>query len=207
MDIRVGDLGDEAFLDSAMAGVDEVLHISSIFHSLAVAKAMAANGVGKGDSVHTTGVFSRFKQASQDYKEIEAQVLQRVGPDADLTFLRPTMIYGRVDDQNMIVFIRLIDRLPFLPVVARGRALVQPVNARDLRAYYQVITSPAVKSGDYVLSGDRPRSMREMFTISPKRWARTPASRACPMRLHLPARRRRGSSREDESTMWSASSA
>ncbi len=28
-----------------------------------------------------------------------------------------------------------------------------------------MITSPAVKSGDYVLSGDRPRSMREMFTI------------------------------------------
>ncbi len=107
VDIRVGDLGDEAFLDSAMAGVDEVLHISSIFHSLAVAKAMAANGVGKGYFVHTTGVFSRFKQASQDYKEIEAQVLQLVGPDADLTFLRPTMIYGRVDDQNMIVFVGL----------------------------------------------------------------------------------------------------
>lgn len=164
VDVRVGDLTDQAFVTSAMAGVERVLHISSIFHSEVIAHAMARHGVAKGYFVHTTGIYSRFKDASADYQRIEAQVRATLGPGADPTFLRPTMIYGRVSDNNMIVFIRLIDRLPVLPVIDHGRALIQPVNGRDLgRAYYQVITTPTVSRGDYNLSGDRPRRMREMF--------------------------------------------
>ena len=42
--------------------------------------------------------------------------------------------------------------------------MVQPVNAEDLgRAYYESLVSPNVRGGEYILSGDKPRTMLEMF--------------------------------------------
>ena len=120
LEIVRGSLEDQAFVNESMPGVREVMHISSIFHSEVVARGMAQASVRRAFFVHTTGIYSRFKEASREYQRIEASVRMILGPDVELTFLRPTMIYGRVADNNMIHFIRMIDRLPFLPVVYEG---------------------------------------------------------------------------------------
>ena len=58
----------------------------------------------------------------------------------DLTILRPTMIYGSLDDQNMVKFIKMTDKLRLFPMVKGGRFALQPVHQQDLgRAYLQVI--------------------------------------------------------------------
>ncbi len=77
----------------------------------------------------------------------------------DLTILRPTMIYGSLDDENMVKFIKMTDKLRFFPMVSGGRFALQPVHQQDLgRAYLQVlnmILSGNVEMGDreYILSG------------------------------------------------------
>jgi nucleoside-diphosphate-sugar epimerase len=162
-----GDLADQEFVDNAMAGADTVLHIASIFHSLAVIKAAVANNVKKAILVHTTGIYSQYKSASEEYKDIESSIettLKQHSSPMSLIYLRPTMIYGNVNDGNMIVFVKMIDRLRLFPVVAHGRSLLQPVNGRDLgKAYYQVLRKHDTTHGDYNLSGDRPRAMLDIF--------------------------------------------
>jgi nucleoside-diphosphate-sugar epimerase len=164
-----GDLTDQDFVDKALVDVDTVLHIASIFHSLAVIKAAVTNNVKRVILVHTTGIYSQYKSASEEYKNIEntiANILKGHSPLMGLIYLRPTMIYGNVNDGNMVVFVRMIDRLRLLPIIAHGKNLLQPVNGRDLgKAYYQVLCQHDIMNGDYILSGEQPITMLEMFKL------------------------------------------
>ena len=165
----VGDLMDQDFMDAAMAAVDTVMHIGAIFYSLSVIKAAVKKSVRKAILVHTTGIYSKFKSASEDYKNIESEVRRIVKDNASsigLTILRPTMIYGNVNDKNMVIFIKMVDKMRLFPVIDHGRSLLQPVNGRDLgKAYYQVLVKPEIMNGDYILSGEKPIMMIDMFKL------------------------------------------
>jgi len=165
----VGDLSDQELLDRAMAGVNTVLHIGSIFYSLIVMRAAVKNNVRRAILVHTTGIYSKYKSASEEYKEIESsikRIIAEYNSPIGLVYLRPTMIYGYSNDRNMIVFIKMVDKLRLLPVINHGKNLLQPVNGRDLgKAYYQILTKQEIVDGDYILSGEKPITMIEMFKL------------------------------------------
>lgn len=165
----IGDLGDQDFVDKAMEGVDTVMHIASIFYSVTIIKAAVKHNVRRAILVHTTGIYSKYKSASHEYKKIENavdEIIKQSNSSIGLVYLRPTMIYGYVHDKNMIVFIKMIDKLRLFPVVDHGRSLLQPVNGKDLgKAYYQVLINSKIMNGDYILSGEKPISMIEMFKL------------------------------------------
>ena len=165
----VGDLTDPEFMDHCMKDVDTVLHISSIFYSVDVMKALVKAKVQRAIFVHTTGIYSKFKSASEEYQNIEAEIRRLIKANASsmgLTILRPTMIYGNINDNNMIVFIKMVDKLRLFPVISHGSSLLQPVNGRDLgKAYFQVLAKADIMNGDYILSGEKPVSMLEMFKL------------------------------------------
>jgi len=169
IDKVVGDLTDPAFMDTCMKDVDTVMHISSIFYSAEVMKAIVKHPVKRVILVHTTGIYSKFKSACEEYQAIEADIRRMIkdkAPSMGLTILRPTMIYGNVNDHNMIVFIKMVDRLRLFPVINHGNSLLQPVNGRDLgKAYYQILANPDIMNGDYILSGEKPISMLDMFKL------------------------------------------
>ncbi|WP_099252851.1 SDR family oxidoreductase [Thermoanaerobacterium thermosaccharolyticum] len=168
----VGNLNDQEFIDKAMAGVDTVIHIASIFYSVNIIKAAVKYNVKRAILVHTTGIYSKYKSASKEYKEIEQtidKIIKQSNSSIGLIYLRPTMIYGYINDKNMIVFIKMVDKLRLFPVIDHGKNLLQPVNGRDLgKAYYQVLTSSNIMNGDYILSGEKPISMLEMFNLISK---------------------------------------
>ena len=62
-------------------------------------------------------------------------------------------------------FIKMMDTMKIYPLIAGGKAKIQPVNARDLgRAYYQVlINEKETKNKYYNLSGEKPISIKEML--------------------------------------------
>lgn len=163
----VGELADQEFLDRAMVGVEEVIHIASIFYSTNVIKSAVKNNIKRAILVHTTGIYSKYKSASEEYKNIEKIIIQTIEnskSDIKLIFLRPTMIYGYLNDRNMVVFINMVDKLRIFPVISQGKNLLQPVNGRDLgKAYYQLLMKKEITSGDYILSGDNPISMLEIL--------------------------------------------
>ncbi|MGI6453725.1 MAG: SDR family oxidoreductase [Syntrophomonadaceae bacterium] len=163
----VGDLSDQDFMDKSMVGIDTVLHIGSIFYSVTVMKAAVKNNVRRAILVHTTGIYSKYKSASEEYKNIELEVKKIINASPmGLIILRPTMIYGNVNDKNMVIFIKMVDKLRLFPVIDHGKSLLQPVNGRDLgKAYYQVLTNPDIMNGDYILSGEKPITMLNMFKL------------------------------------------
>ncbi len=167
LDVYVGDVDDNAFLKSVFAGADTLLHIVGIHTSLHVIPLAIQAGIKRIITVHTTGIYSKYKSASAEYNQIDAEIT-RLCSEANvaLTILRPTMIYGGLDDENVVKFIAMMDRLPVMPVVSGARFVLQPVHRRDLgRAYADVLLSDATTGKDYVLSGAEPITLRDMLRV------------------------------------------
>ncbi|MDM5332839.1 NAD(P)H-binding protein [Ureibacillus composti] len=168
-----GDLDDPDFIDSVMNGVDTVMHIYNIHHSPKIVQSAIKNKVNRAILVHTTGIYSEFKYASEGYKKIE-QKIKELKSDikclTKITILRPSMIYGDLCDRNMSKFIKMIDKLRIMPIINGGNSLIQPVNARDLgKAFFTVLMSPVESDGDaYDLSGEKPIRMIDAFKLISK---------------------------------------
>lgn len=165
-----GDINDKDFIRKVMNGMDNVVHIYNIHHSPMIVEAAIENNVKRAILVHTTGIYSNFKYASQGYKDVENKVSELTSKSncpTKVTILRPTMIYGDLCDSNMSKFIKMIDKFRIMPVINGGRSLIQPVNARDLgNAFYTVLISPEKTAGKvYDLSGEKPLEMIEVFRL------------------------------------------
>jgi nucleoside-diphosphate-sugar epimerase len=166
----IGDLEDPNFIDSVMEGIETVMHIYNIHHSLDIVKAAIKYKVKRVILVHTTGIYSKFKNASAEYKLIEGKI-KKIKTDPNcitkISILRPSMIYGDLCDRNMSKFIKLIDKFRIIPIINGGNSLIQPVNARDLgKAFYTVLVSPQVTDGkDYDLSGESPIKIIDVFKL------------------------------------------
>ena len=153
VDFVICDLTDSpSKLAPLMMGADLVLHIAGIRYSENVLAAGGMAGVGWFICVHTTGRFSRFKSASDDYIRIEDGI---IAAHSNVTILRPTLIYGSSRDANMWRQIKVLHRTSVFPVIGTGANLFQPVHAQDLgNAYFDVIENKCTTFGrQYNLSG------------------------------------------------------
>lgn len=162
----VGDLTEVSLLKEAFQDVDTVVHIAGIHWSREVVEAAAFCKVRRLILVHTTGIYSKYKQAGEEYRQIDEYVYKTCRENSIiLTILRPTMIYGNITDNNIVIFIKMVDKLPFMPVVDRANYELQPVHYEDLgKAYYQVLLNEDTTAGkDFVLSGKSPILLRKIF--------------------------------------------
>lgn len=166
------DLQDKESIQSVFAShVDMVVHVASIKLSYDLVAAALETGVDNFVLVHTTGIYSKHKAAGEEYRVIEKKIAQEAeqyrnrGRDVAITILRPTMIYGDLQDKNLSVFIRMVHRLRLMPVVNGARYDLQPVWCKDLGdAYYEVMRHwDVTKNKEYILSGGAPIQLREMF--------------------------------------------
>lgn len=166
----IGDLNDPKFIDSVMDDIETVMHIYNIHHSPMMVRAAIDKKVNRIILVHTTGIYSNFKSASEKYREIEKKVFEMSNNNAcetKITILRPTMIYGSISDGNMSKFIKMVDKLRVIPVINRGENLLQPVYAEDLgKAFFTVLMTPEKTKGKaYDLSGEQPIKMIDVFKL------------------------------------------
>jgi nucleoside-diphosphate-sugar epimerase len=152
-----GNLEDNNCLENMMSGVETVVHISTILFSNNVIDAAIKNKVKWAILVHTTGRFSKYKSASEEYIKIEDEILEKRN-ELGITVLRPTMIYGSSGDRNMYKLVDYLYRHRFFPLFGQGENLMQPVNARDLgNAYYDVLVNKGKTfNREYNLSGKDP---------------------------------------------------
>lgn len=153
-------------MEKALSGVDTLLHIASITLSQKIVEVAAKVGVRRIVLVHTTGIYSKYKSAGEEYRRIDDAVY-RICKEKSilLTILRPTMIYGNSYDSNIVKFIRMADRMKVVPMVKGGRFVLQPVHYKDLAdAYYAVlINEKDTANKDFVLSGGSVIELRDIF--------------------------------------------
>lgn len=150
----------------AQGGFDTLLHIAGIQRSVPLVKAAIECGVKRFILVHTTGIYSKYKDAGEGYRQIDAEVT-KMCEDAgvSLTILRPTMIYGSLSDGNMSVFINMVNKLRLFPVINGAKYELQPVWCKDLGiAFYDVLMNEEATGGkNYVLSGKEPILLIDIF--------------------------------------------
>lgn len=166
-EVMIGDLKNEEDLKKACEGIDTIFEIYNIRYSMKVLDAALLNNVKRIIFVHTTGIYSKYKMASSEYKIIEKEVIEKAKNKIDITILRPTMIYGDICDRNIVKFIKMMDKMKIYPMIAGGKAKIQPVNARDLgTAYYKVlINENTTRNKDYNLSGGTEIEIKEMLKM------------------------------------------
>lgn len=163
-----GSFEDPEFLEQAMNGADTVVHIAGIQSSRFLVGAAVRQQVRRLILVHTTGIYSKYKEAGEEYRCIDAYVTEQCAAHGIvLTILRPTMIYGNRFDQNVIKFIRMVDKLPVMPIVNDARYALQPVHYKDLgKAYFDVLMNEgATANKNYDLSGGEVIDLRDMFAV------------------------------------------
>lgn len=168
--LLVGNLEDKKFVETAFqsGGVKTLLHIASIGYSEQLVEAAVKYGVKRLILVHTTGIYSKYKAAGEYYRQVEQRVERLIaGTDVQLTYLRPTMIYGNVRDANVVIFMKMVDKLRIFPVVNGAKYELQPVWCGDLgKAYYQVLMHPQTATKrNYNLSGGRPIMLLDMLKV------------------------------------------
>ena len=184
-DIKVfrGELTDVGFLKKCFANVDTVLHLAGIHWSREVVEAAAFCGVRRLILVHTTGIYSKYKEAGEEYRQIDSYVYDTCNKNGIvLTICRPTMIYGNIYDNNVIQFVKMVDKFPVMPVVNGARYELQPVHYEDLGcAYYQILINEAATANmDFILSGGNAILLRDMLTQIGKNLGKNVKFISCP---------------------------
>lgn len=147
-------------------GYDTLLHIAGIQRSVQIVSAALEAGVRRFILVHTTGIYSKYKEAGEGYRQIDAEVTKMCKEaGASLTILRPTMIYGTLTDGNISVFIKMVDKLRIFPVISGAKYELQPVWCKDLgKAFYDVLMHPEITDNkEYDLSGGKPILLIDIF--------------------------------------------
>lgn len=143
-----------------------VVHVANIHYSIHVVDAAVFSKVRRLILVHTTGIYSKFKAAGEEYRKIDAYVYEECKKHHILlTILRPTMIYGNCADRNISRFIRMVDLMPMMPIVDHAAYKLQPVHYDDLgEAYYQaLIHETEMANRDFNLSGKEPVLLKDIF--------------------------------------------
>lgn len=185
----IGNLTDLDTLKRAFQNADTLLHVAGIHWSREVVSAAADCGLRRIIVVHTTGIYSKYKAAGEEYRKIDEFVYQTCKEhNIILTVLRPTMIYGNITDRNIITFIKMVDRLPVMPVVNGAKYELQPVHYEDLGdAYYRVLLNEeATANRDFILSGGEPILLRDMLIEIGKNLGKKVKFVNCPFWLAYP---------------------
>ncbi len=167
---------DSLFVTERGEKVDTLLHIASVLWSPYIVPVALKHGVSRLILVHTTGIYSKYKAAGEAYRvterEIHRQVeeLRRHGKNISVTYLRPTMIYGDLEDGNISIFMKMVYKLRLMPVINGAKYDLQPVWCGDLgKAYYDVLVNPEkTDNKDYILSGGAPIQLIDIFKIMAK---------------------------------------
>lgn len=165
MQYCIGNINDPEFCNTFLDNVDTLVHIAGIRYSFPLLDIAAQKGVRRFILVHTTGMYSKYKKAAKPYITLEARIHEL----ATRYNINITMIYGTLDDKNVSVFIKMVDKLRLFPVINGARYELQPVHAEDLGdAYFRVLMNPKTTANkEYNLSGGKPIMLIDMLkTIS-----------------------------------------
>jgi len=101
VEVRSGDLGDQASLRRALAGVDVLVNLASLGfgHAPTIVAAAANAGLQHAVFVSTTSIYSSLPAGSKPTRIAAEQAVRDSG--LPYTLLRPTMIYGSPRDRNI----------------------------------------------------------------------------------------------------------
>jgi nucleoside-diphosphate-sugar epimerase len=128
--------------------------------------AISRTGIKRAVFVSSTSVLVPFeyemKKAKLQSEKLIEDFSRRVG--VDYTILRPTMIYGCIDDRNYSKMLNFIKKRGFFVMFGNGENLIQPVFIEDVAgAVAEVISNNNTFNKVYTLCGKEPIKYKDML--------------------------------------------
>jgi len=165
--IVYGNLDHIDSLSNYMERSQMVIHIAGIKRALNVMVAMEKTGIKSGIFVNTTGVFSEFRVASEEYRIIESEMIERLqNSQIKYAIIRPTMIYGNGRDNNVRKIALYLSKHIFFPIFGDGSALIQPVYYEDVaKALLALLENEQCWGKAYNISGRKPITYKRFIEI------------------------------------------
>ena len=170
-----GDILEPADVRRATAGMEAVVHLVGIIsevgrntfenaHVVATRHVVeAARAAGVKRYVQMSALGTRPDAVSRYHRtKWAAEELVR-GSGLSWTILRPSLIYG-AEDHFTNLFAALARWSPFLPVMGKGEALLQPVSVEAVAlAFVRALTEPAAGGRTFDLCGPERLSFNEVL--------------------------------------------
>jgi uncharacterized protein YbjT (DUF2867 family) len=162
-----GDLDDAHRLDEAFsaASCEALVCLASLGygHGPAIVASAEEAGIRRAVFVSTTAVTTTLHPPTKQVRLAAEQQIRSSG--LDWTIMRPTMIYGAVGDRNLSRLLRLLSRVPVLPVPGNGKCLHQQVHVADVAAAVLVaLQRPAAIGSLYDVAGPEPLGFTELLS-------------------------------------------
>jgi nucleoside-diphosphate-sugar epimerase len=163
-EISFGDLDDLVSLRKAMTGCQGLINIASLGfgHAKGIIDTAVDCELDRALFISTTALFTQLPAPTKRIREdAEKHITESC---LNWTILRPTMIYGDVDDRNMFRLLEFLKKSPIVPVPGDGKALQQPIHVKDLaRAIVDAFFSENTHCKAYNLSGATAMSFDEII--------------------------------------------
>lgn len=158
-----GDVSSVESLLTGLTGVKGVIHLVNIRYSPQIIQACRAAGVRRVIFVNTTGIYSKYRECSEEYRQLEKGIFES---NLDYTIIRPTMIYGNQRDKNIHKLVKIIDKFPVVPVIGAGNGKMQPIYARDLAvSIAEAYMRPVSVGKVYNVAGKHPVKYIDMLKL------------------------------------------
>ncbi|NQU42380.1 NAD(P)H-binding protein [bacterium] len=157
-------------------GADTVIHLAHIRYGEQVVQALAnRDRPARLIVTSSTRLLSRFPSESQQAVRQGEAAIQNAPWHIQWTILRPAMIFGGRDDNNIERLGRLIRKMPIFPLFSLGHSLVQPLYVWDLvDAIVACVERPEAVGQTYVLAGPKPIPYGEMVRQIAKAMGKRP---------------------------------
>jgi nucleoside-diphosphate-sugar epimerase len=172
-------------LARAAEGIRTVLHLAHIRFAGPVIEALSR----RTDSIRlvatsSTRLMSNYRTAIRDAVHAGEGIIKSAPPHVQWTVLRPSMIFGGPDDNNIERLARLLRYCPVFPLFGNGQNLVQPLFVWDLVAAIEAcLERPETAGHSYVLAGPKPIPYRSMVEAVARASGRRP-----PFFIRIPRR-------------------
>jgi uncharacterized protein YbjT (DUF2867 family) len=156
-----GDIEDPACLARAASGCRAIIAMTHIRFAARIVAAARDASVRRVLFMSSARRFTKYPEQTARWVIEGEQAVMESG--LDWTILRPTMIYGGDEDNNLTHLIRSLRRWPVHALPDGGRMLWQPVFTWDVvAAILAALENPQTIQRDYTLAGPEPVSYAEM---------------------------------------------
>ncbi len=162
IEVLQGDLRAPWTLWEALQGCRAMVHCAHIGYGSVCARACAGVGVRRLVAVSSTRLHTRWPcETSRAVARGESAI---ASSGLDWTILRSTMIYGGRRDNNVERLIRWVRRHRWVPLVAGGKSLIQPVHVADLaELMVKALDEGRAVRRAFVVGGPEAVSYRELM--------------------------------------------
>lgn len=151
----------------ACEGVDAVVNLAHIRYAPALLEALARRGKpARLIATSSTRAMSVYPTPIREVVRESEAAFAKAAPGIEWTVLRPSMIFGGPDDNNIERLARLLRKTPVFPLFSGGENLVQPIFVWDLVAAIEAcLERPETAGRVYVVAGPEPVPYRRMVEM------------------------------------------